>query len=57
MRNPRVIDMTVDYDDDEEEDDSPRCPDCGCDLETEHHTIDCSYDDDDPEDDDPGDGL
>lgn len=29
-----------------------RCPDCGCDLETEDHTIDCGYDDEDESDDD-----
>ena len=29
-----------------------RCPDCGCDLETEDHTIDCGYDDEEEGDDD-----
>jgi len=35
-----------------DESEPARCPDCGCDLETEDHTIDCGYDDEDEGDDD-----
>lgn len=40
--------------DDLDDDDPPRCEDCGCDLETEHHDPDCAVFDDD-EDEDLGD--
>ncbi len=44
------VDAIWDYDEDDP-DDVPQCPDCGCDLYTENHAWDCSYaDDDDLED-------
>ena len=35
--------------DDEDLDDAPRCSECGCDLETEWHSWDCSHADEDDE--------
>jgi hypothetical protein len=51
--------MRGDFDEDEESDDDwleddyePEavCPDCGCDLFTEEHELDCSYDDEEDDD-------
>jgi hypothetical protein len=41
---------------DVDDDEPDRCPDCGCDLETEYHDDDCSYDNEE-DDDFLGDGL
>ena len=48
--------MRGDFDEDELDDD-PACPECGCDLFTEDHDWDCSYygEDDDLEDGDEDD--
>ena len=43
--------MWGDFDEDELDDDDPSCPECGCDLYTEHHAWDCSYGDDEANED------
>ncbi len=42
----------ITFEEDESEDDSENCPDCGCHLFTENHDLDCAYDGEDDEDDD-----
>lgn len=61
--------MRGDFDEDELDDDEfdifaddepTKCSDCGCDLETEYHSLDCGFSDDDLDDeeiDDDGDAT
>ncbi len=44
--------MFGDFDEDEEDDMDPSCPDCGCDFFTEDHALDCGLSDDEDEDSD-----
>ena len=40
-------DVDAEPDDDEFDDETDRCPDCSCDLDTDEHAVDCAYGDDD----------
>lgn len=44
--------MTDDDVDADEDDDEPRCAECGCGLYTEDHAFDCSYGDDEENEED-----